>query len=81
MTYTDLAYEKWGTRVHVVDEGDERLQRFAFDGAKATAEDKGWELLVGPVERVELGDVDGEATVAYLWPVARPRALFPEESQ
>lgn len=71
MSNQELVYEKWGTRIHVADEGDERLQRFAFDGAQATAECKGWELLQGPAERIPLGMIDGEEIAAYLWPVAR----------
>jgi hypothetical protein len=68
-----LAYEKYGTRIAACDEGDERLQRFAFDGAKALAEAKGWEILSGPVERVPVGAYDGDEIFAYLWPVARTR--------
>ena len=67
----NLIYEKWGTRIAVPDEGDERLRAFAFDGAKATAEGNGWELLPGPAERKPAGVYDGEDIVAYLWPVAR----------
>jgi hypothetical protein len=67
----DLTYDKYGTRIAGPDEGDDRLQRFAFDGAKALAEAKGWELLPGPVERVPAGVYDGDEVFAYLWPVAR----------
>lgn len=67
-----LAYEKYGTRIAVIDEDDEALQRFAFDGAKALAEGTGWEMLPGPVERVPVGTYDGDEVVAYLWPVVRP---------
>jgi hypothetical protein len=69
----DLTYEKWGTRIAVSDEGNERLQRFAFDGTKATAEAKGWELLQGCFERKNICDcgcADGTG-VAYLWPIIR----------
>lgn len=69
----ELTYEKWGTRLLCSDEADERLQRFVFDGAKATAEGRGWEILPGPAERVEVSAYDGDPMVAYLWPVARPK--------
>lgn len=75
----ELVYEKWGTRVEVCDETDERLMQFCFEGAKATAEGRGWEVLPGPVERIPAGRLYGDEAcdtgevVAYLWPVARPK--------
>lgn len=66
-----LTYGKWGTRVMVCDEDDARLLEFVEDGAKATAEGRGWEILPGPPERRPAGSYMGEGTVAYLWPVVR----------
>jgi hypothetical protein len=68
-----LTYDKWGTRIAVCDEPDDHLQDFVRDGAKATAEGNGWEMLPGPVERVPDGTYGGEDVVCYLWPVARPQ--------
>jgi hypothetical protein len=68
----ELIYEKYGTRVAECDEDDERLRGFVFDGTKAMAELKGWELLPGAFERVPVDyDFDGERLYAYLWPVVR----------
>jgi hypothetical protein len=68
----ELIYEKYGTRVCECDEEDERLRKFIFDGTRAMAECRGWELLPGAFERIRIGrDFDGEQLYAYLWPVAR----------
>lgn len=72
MAETGLIYEKYGTRIAESDESDDRLLAFAFDGAKALAEARGWEILPGPVERVPVEAWDDDNVYAYLWPVARP---------
>jgi hypothetical protein len=74
MSSSQLIYHKYGTRIAECDEGNDRLQAFAFDGAKALAEAGGWEVLAGPVERVPVGAYDGEDVYAYLWPIARQAA-------
>lgn len=67
----ELVYEKYGTRISECDEDNDGLLTFAFDGTKAMAEAKGWELLPGAFERVPVGVWEGEQVFAYLWPVAR----------
>lgn len=64
----ELTYGKWGTRIMHDDEGDDGVYSFARDGSRATAEVAGWEILPGPVQRIDDG---GRETVAYLWPVVR----------
>ncbi len=71
---TELIYEKYGTRVAGPDEHDESLRKFVFDGTKALAEVKGWELLYGCFERISDGFWGGDEVFAYLWPVARPKS-------
>lgn len=71
----ELIYEKYGTRVAGCDEADERLRGFIFDGMKAMADAKGWELLPGAFERVPVGFWDYDEVFAYLWPVARTEAI------
>lgn len=65
-----LHYSKIGTRVRVADEAStDPLQAVA--ASLASAARHGWELLPGPPQRVEVGRVDGDKVVAYLWPVVR----------
>jgi hypothetical protein len=71
----ELTYDWCGTTIAVDDEsGDraDRLWQFAFDGSKALAEAKGWEMLPGCMRREPVGgDDDSGEIVAYTWPVAR----------